>query len=60
MELEVQRATHGVGSDGSAGFQDPRRKALGAGAADWSLLLQIDCGEEAARARWVRLRKMVG
>ena len=42
MRLECQLVTNGLYCGNSSGYQDPRRKILETGAADWELLLQID------------------
>jgi uncharacterized protein YwqG len=42
MRLECQLVTNGIYCGNWSGYQDPRRKLLEPGAADWELLLQID------------------
>jgi uncharacterized protein YwqG len=42
MRLECQLVTNGLYCGDPSGYQDPRRKLLEPGAADWELLLQID------------------
>lgn len=46
MELECQLVTHGLYCGNAAGYQDPRAEALGAGAANWRLLFQIDSDDD--------------
>jgi len=45
MELECQLVTNGIWCGDASGYNDPRRKALESGAADWRLLLQLDSDE---------------
>ena len=52
MELECQLASHGLYCGGSSGYLDPRVESLRAGAADWSLLLQIDSEDENTDWMW--------
>jgi uncharacterized protein YwqG len=42
MQLEAQLVTHGLYCGNSSGYDDPRTRALEAGADDWVLLLQLD------------------
>jgi hypothetical protein len=42
MELECQLVTNGLYTGNATGYKDSRRKELEPGAADWTLLLQID------------------
>lgn len=42
MKLECQLVTHGIYCGDSSGYEDPRRKELEAGAAEWKLLFQFD------------------
>ena len=51
MELECQLASHGLYVGDPSGFADPRAKALGAGASEWRLLLQVD-SDDAASMMW--------
>jgi uncharacterized protein YwqG len=48
MELECQLAANGVNCGGPAAFKSRRANDLRAGAADWSLLLQIDSDDDLA------------
>jgi uncharacterized protein YwqG len=47
MDLEAQLVTHGLFCGDPSGYKDPRAKELRPGAADWSLLLQIDSDDDA-------------
>ncbi len=47
MELECQLASNGLYCGNQTGYNDPRAKALGSGAADWRLLLQLDTDDDA-------------
>jgi uncharacterized protein YwqG len=51
MRLECQLVSNGIYCGDQAGYQDPRRKLLEPGAADWQLLLQIDSDPE--RLGWL-------
>jgi hypothetical protein len=51
MRLECQLVAHGIYCGDSSGYEDPRRKILERGAADWQLLIQIDSDE--ARLGWM-------
>jgi uncharacterized protein YwqG len=46
MELECQLASNGINVGEPSGYKDPRAAALGVGAADWRLLLQMDSDDE--------------
>jgi len=46
MELESQLASNGVNCGSPEGYEDPRVKALKAGAKDWRLLLQVDTDDD--------------
>jgi uncharacterized protein YwqG len=46
MDLEAQLVSHGIYCGDPSGYQSPRAKELRAGAADWSLLFQIDSDED--------------
>jgi uncharacterized protein YwqG len=46
MELECQLASSGLYCGDGSGYNDPRRKALEAGAKDWRLLLQFDSDDD--------------
>jgi uncharacterized protein YwqG len=50
MQLEAQLVSHGLYCGDETGYRDPRAAALGAGAADWLLLLQVDSDEDAGLA----------
>jgi|SRR5579871_1171022 len=52
MELECQLASNGVYCGSPEGYQSDRAKELEQGAADWSLLLQIDTDEEGPGWMW--------
>lgn len=52
MELECQLVSNGLNCGDAKGYDDPRRKQLEAGAADWQLLLQIDSDEEGPGWMW--------
>ncbi|MHC4402544.1 MAG: DUF1963 domain-containing protein [Planctomycetota bacterium] len=43
---------HGLYTGDETGYDDPRRKELEKGAADWQLLLQIDSDEDNAGMMW--------
>ncbi len=45
MELECQLVTNGIYAGDASGYKHPRREELEPGAADWTLLLQIDSDE---------------
>ena len=47
MELECQLVTNGLYTGDATGYKDPRRKILESGAADWTLLLQVDSDDKA-------------
>lgn len=47
MQLECQLVSNGLYCGDSTGYQDPRRKKLEAGAANWRLLFQLDSVEDA-------------
>jgi Domain of unknown function (DUF1963) len=47
MQLQCQLVSNGIYCGGPAGYVDPRRGALEAGASDWMLLLQVDTDENA-------------
>jgi uncharacterized protein YwqG len=47
MELECQLVTNGLYTGDPTGYKDPRRKTLEPGAADWTLLLQVDSDDNA-------------
>jgi uncharacterized protein YwqG len=51
MELQCQLVTNGLYTGNATGYGDPRRKELEPGAADWTLLLQID-SDDNARMMW--------
>ncbi len=46
MRLDCQLASNGVFIGGPEGYGDPRVEQLRAGAADWVLLLQLDCDDD--------------
>lgn len=46
-KLEAELVSHGIDCGGPEGYQEAERRGLGAGAADWELLLQIDSDENA-------------
>jgi uncharacterized protein YwqG len=52
MRLEAQLVTNGIWCGDQRGYQDPRRAALEAGAADWQLLLQVDTDEDGPGWMW--------
>lgn len=52
MRLECQLVTHGIYCGSEAGYADPRRAALEAGAAEWELLFQVDSDEEMMGWMW--------
>ena len=58
MELECQLASNGLYCGTAAGYDDPRAKALEAGAVDWRLLLQIDTDEDGPGWMWGDLGKI--
>jgi uncharacterized protein YwqG len=45
MQLECQLASHGLYVGDPSGYRDPRAEALGPGADDWRLLLQLDSAD---------------
>jgi len=47
MELECQLVTHDIHCGDPGGYEDPRAEELRPGAADWTLLLQLDSDEPA-------------
>jgi uncharacterized protein YwqG len=51
MRLECELASQGLSCGDPSGFNDPRAKALQAGAKDWRLLLQVD-SEDAPGWMW--------
>ncbi|MGA6539353.1 YwqG family protein [Stenotrophomonas sp. NPDC101269] len=60
MRLEAELVSHGLYCGNQTGYQDPRRAALEAGGAEWSLLLQLDsddhamCGDSGMLYGWIR------
>jgi uncharacterized protein YwqG len=52
MRLECQLASNGINCGTPSGYRDPRRKALEAGAADWTLLAQFDTDEPGPNWIW--------
>ncbi len=52
MELECQLVTHNLYCGNETGYNDPRAKALEAGARDWLLLFQIDSDESGPGWMW--------
>lgn len=52
MRLECQLVTNGIYCGEPSGYQDPRRTMLEKGAADWSLLLQVDSDEQRVGWMW--------
>jgi uncharacterized protein YwqG len=51
MQLEAQLVSNGLYCGNSTGYDDPRRKELEPGAADWLLLLQLD-SDDTANLMW--------
>jgi len=51
MQLEAQLVSNGLYCGDSTGYNDPRRKELEPGAADWQLLMQLD-SDETADVMW--------
>lgn len=46
MQLECQLVTNGLYCGDASGYESPRARELAPGAADWTLLLQIDSDDE--------------
>jgi uncharacterized protein YwqG len=46
MDLQCQLVSNGLFCGDPSGYNDPRAKALEAGAKDWQLLLQIDSDDD--------------
>lgn len=46
MELECQLASNGLYCGNASGYEDPRAKLLGPGAAQWKLLFQFDTDDD--------------
>jgi len=51
MQLEAQLVSNGLYCGDASGYNNPRAKALAAGATDWVLLLQLD-SDDAAKIMW--------
>lgn len=52
MQLECQLTSNGLYTGNASGWDDPRRKELEKGAADWQLLLQIDSEDDKTGMMW--------
>ena len=52
MELECQLVTNGLYCGDPSGYEDPKRKELESGKADWILLFQLDSEEDNAGMMW--------
>jgi len=51
MQLEAQLVSNGLYCGDPSGYEDPRARALEAGADDWTLLLQLD-SDDGAEVMW--------
>ena len=52
MALEAQLVTNGIYCGDAAGYQSPQAQGLRGGAADWTMLLQIDSDERGPGWMW--------